>query len=170
MAGSGGGSMLGLLVPRGGGEDIPLLKAKLVVGRRSSCDICLEYPNVSSKHSELEFINGYWQIRDLGSSNGTKVNGERVEAKWLMAGDEIGFGRHYYTIQYTPIGALPNPIEDVSTQVSLLEKAGLANREFPRRPERPSANSSTKPKPATPDPGNPPARNSEDDAFDWING
>jgi adenylate cyclase len=169
MIGLNGGSILGLLIPRGGGEDIPLLKTRLVVGRRESCDICLGYPNVSSKHSELEHINGYWQIRDLGSSNGTKVNGERVEAKWLMPGDEVGFGKHYYTIQYTPVGTVPTPVGEISTQVSLLEKAGLANQEFPRRPDRPSAKSSIKPTAPTPAPA-PPARSSEDDAFDWING
>ena len=68
---------LGELVPCGGGDSIPLLKAKLLVGRRSQCDIVLEFPNVSSQHCEFRFDQGYWQIRDLGSRNGIKVNGTR---------------------------------------------------------------------------------------------
>ena len=65
--------MMGQLIPVGGGDPIPLRKPKLLVGRRPSCDIRLEFPNVSSQHCELEWINGYWRLRDLRSSNGTKV-------------------------------------------------------------------------------------------------
>ena len=57
--------MLGRLIPTGGGDEIPLLKPKLLVGRRDSCDICLQFSNISSRHCELEFINGYWQVTDL---------------------------------------------------------------------------------------------------------
>ncbi len=59
--------MLGQLVPCGGGDSIPLLKSELLVGRRSRCDIVLQFPNVSSHHCTLELQNGYWFIRDLGS-------------------------------------------------------------------------------------------------------
>src|SRR5665213_1645115 len=70
--------MYGELVPQGGGDPVPLLKTKLLVGRRdTSCDIALRFPNVSSRHCELELVGGYWLVRDLGSSNGTKVNGVR---------------------------------------------------------------------------------------------
>ena len=57
----------GELVPLGGGDNIPLLKKKLVIGRRPDCDITLRFPNVSSYHCELELVDGYWFIRDLGS-------------------------------------------------------------------------------------------------------
>lgn len=46
-------STLGMLNPCGGGDPIPLLHEKLLVGRRSSCDISLKFPNVSSHHCEL---------------------------------------------------------------------------------------------------------------------
>ncbi|MBL8849970.1 MAG: FHA domain-containing protein, partial [Planctomycetaceae bacterium] len=52
--------MLGELVPCGGGDPIPLLKQKLLVGRRSNCDIQLEFHNVSGQHCQLELLNGYW--------------------------------------------------------------------------------------------------------------
>ena len=171
MLGFDSASVLGLLVPRGGGEDIPLLKVKLLVGRRDNCDICLRFTNISSKHSELELVDGYWQVRDLGSANGTKVNGERVEAKWLMPGDEVGFAKHYYTIQYTAVGPVPAPLGEVSTVQSLLEKAGLVNSEFPRPPQRP-ARTESRPAAETPKPPpGPPARPTDEDAaFDWLNG
>src|SRR5439155_17701283 len=63
-------AMLGKLAPCGGGPPIPLLKPKLLVGRQRFCDIPLNFPNVSSRHCELELIDGYWFVRDLGSSNG----------------------------------------------------------------------------------------------------
>jgi len=81
--------MLGELVPLGGGDPIPLLKPRLMVGRRDSCDIILSFPNVSSHHTELEFLGGYWQARNLSSSNGTKVNGERIDERFLQPGDTI---------------------------------------------------------------------------------
>ena len=130
--------LLGELVPLGGGDPIPLLKPQLAIGRRSSCDIMLEFPNVSSQHCELLLENGYWRVRDLGSRNGVKVNGERVDSRWLQPGDELSIAKHRYEVRYTPSGTGPPPeeIEEGENPFgrSLLEKAGLARPE--RRPER----------------------------------
>ena len=135
--------LLGELEPLGGGDAIPLLKPKVVIGRRSSCDIVLEFPNVSQRHCELQFENGYWIIRDLGSRNGIKVNGERVDSKWLQPGDEVSIAKHRYEIRYTPSGDAPPP-DEIDERLnpfgrSLLEKAGLARPERPpeRRPPSP---------------------------------
>lgn len=128
--------VLGELVPSGGGDPIPLVRDVMVVGRRPSCDIRLEYPNVSSQHCEFRFENGYWRLRDLGSRNGVKVNGERTESKWLQPGDEVLIAKHRFEIRYTPLGDGPPPeeIEENPFGRSLMEKAGLARPE--RRPER----------------------------------
>jgi adenylate cyclase len=126
--------MFGELVPQGGGDPVPLLKKKLLVGRRDSCDIALRFPNVSSRHCELEFLDGYWLVRDLGSSNGTKVNGVRVRSKWVLPGDELAVARHRFKVDYNvaPDAPPPPPLndeEDLGT--SLLEKAGLVRRRNP---------------------------------------
>lgn len=140
--------VLGELVPMGGGDPIPLFKPRLAIGRRSNCDIVLEFPNVSSQHCELTFENGYWLVRDLGSRNGVKVNGERVDSKWLHPGDEVSIAKHRYEISYTPSGEGPPPDEVEEGQNpfgrSLLEKAGLVRPE--RRPDR------RPPTPAKPNP------------------
>jgi len=116
--------MLGELVPTGGGDPIPLLRSKLLVGRRDSCDITLRFPNVSSHHCELELINGYWHIQDLNSSNGIKVNGVRCGNNWIMPGDEVSIAKHKFEIKYQAVGPAPQPKElDISQ--SLMEKAGL---------------------------------------------
>ena len=70
--------MYGELVPMGGGDPIPLIKELMLVGRRESCDITLRFANVSAHHCELRFENGYLYIRDLGSSNGIKINGVKL--------------------------------------------------------------------------------------------
>src|SRR5262245_53444014 len=63
-------SVNGELVPVGGGDNIPLIRETLTIGRRESCDIRLPFPNLSQLHCELSFKDGYWYIRDLNSTNG----------------------------------------------------------------------------------------------------
>ncbi|MEZ6128307.1 MAG: FHA domain-containing protein [Planctomycetaceae bacterium] len=124
---------LGELQPCGGGDAISLTKDKLLVGRRTHCDITFDSQSVSSQHCELELRDGFWHVRDLGSSNGTKVNGTRVESAKLMPGDEIAFATHTFHLNYElPEGAEP-PEEEDPFALSLLEKAGL---EAERRAER----------------------------------
>lgn len=127
--------IFGELVPVGGGDPIPLTAEVMVIGRRPSCDICLNFQNVSGTHCELSLRNGVWHIRDLSSTNGIKVNGERTLRRPLRPGDEIGIANHRYRIQYQlPPGSSFDDIfaeeEDPFAQ-SLLEKAGLV------RPKRP---------------------------------
>jgi adenylate cyclase len=119
----------GELVPSGGGDSIPLLRDSLVLGRRESCDIPLRFPNVSQQHAQLVFHAGYWYIRDLNSTNGVKVNGQRVVHKLLHPNDEITIAKRRYTIKYTLVAGRKAMAEmedddDVMGQ-SLLEKAGL---------------------------------------------
>lgn len=64
----------------------------VVVGRRESCDIVLADNSISRRHARLEFVNGAWLLTDLGSTNGTFVNGIRVNKKELEPGDAIKFG------------------------------------------------------------------------------
>lgn len=153
-------SMLGELVPSGGGDPIPLLRPKLLVGRRNSCDISLRFPNVSSHHCQLELLNGYWFIRDLNSRNGIKVNGIRCESKWLMPGDVVAIARHRYEVHYTPEGDAPPPKDEDPFAVSLLEKAGLLRRGDTQGPR--STRAGTEPKPESE------AAVDDDFPMDWL--
>src|SRR4051812_18703009 len=126
----------GELVPVGGGDAIPLISDVMSIGRRESCDICLKFQNVSGMHAELSFKNGVWYVRDLGSTNGVKVNGERTLRRALRPGDEVAVANHKYTIQYTMTGSAEDAFaeeDDVFSQ-SLMEKAGL---EKPKKPGPP---------------------------------
>ena len=66
--------------------------AVLLVGRAAGSDIVLLDPTVSRKHAELECAEGEVAVRDLGSANGTFVNGRRVTDAVAHAGDEVTFG------------------------------------------------------------------------------
>ncbi|MGL4511901.1 MAG: FHA domain-containing protein [Lacipirellulaceae bacterium] len=123
--------MLGELIPVGGGDPIPLLKSKLLVGRRESCDIVLRYANVSAHHCQLHFDGGYLYVRDLGSSNGIKINDVRCGDGRLDPGDILCVAKHNYRVDYSPaeLGAVgPPPTENRSAEImreSLLARAGL---------------------------------------------
>ncbi|WP_339749147.1 FHA domain-containing protein [uncultured Rubinisphaera sp.] len=120
--------MHGELNPVGGGDPIPLLKTKLIIGRRPTCDICLPFPNISSQHCELELQNGYWHVQDLASRNGIKVNGVREESRFLLPGDEISVAKHAFEIAYEPTSDQPPPEEANPFAKSLMEKAGLTSK------------------------------------------
>jgi len=126
----------GELIPVGGGDVIPLVRPVLTLGRRESCDIPLRFPNVSGLHCELSFKDGHWAIRDLGSTNGIKVNGARVNKKVLHPKDTITIAKRTYTIEYVPtlVQRMEEILEDEDDVLSqpLLERAGLIH---PRRDE-----------------------------------
>ena len=127
--------MFGELLPKGGGDPVPLLKMALLVGRRESCDIVLRFANVSAHHCQLTCQDGYWYVKDLNSKNGTKVNGLRVATKRLSPGDELAVAKHKYEVVYSPVdlGAVgPPPLDELAESVmdqSLLERAGLERKE-----------------------------------------
>ena len=66
--------------------------SRMLIGRSRDCDITLDDPNVSRRHAELRNEDGRWIVRDLGSTNGIKVNGRRMEDSILQPGDELQLG------------------------------------------------------------------------------
>src|SRR3954470_22198904 len=64
-----------------------------VMGRSRDCDVVLDDPNVSRRHAEVRPSGGSWIVNDLGSTNGIKLNGRRVEGpQSLKRGDVIELG------------------------------------------------------------------------------
>lgn len=64
----------------------------MTIGRLSSSDIVIEDQNVSRQHAELHPVGDSYQLIDLGSTNGCKVNGRRIDRQVLVDGDEIALG------------------------------------------------------------------------------
>jgi len=142
------GKVLGILKPMGGGDPIPLTKPEVVIGRRRSCDICLDFNNISGKHCQLRLINSVWHVRDLGSTNGTSLNGVALGSEHnVLPDDELSIASHLFTIDYEPGGPdavlqMHDVLEETSEEPrrhSLLELAGIDNDEDrPRHRGRPT--------------------------------
>ena len=75
------------------GERLPL-RASNAIGRDAGNDIPLPDEAASARHAKLDVEDGDWWIEDLGSTNGTLVNGVRIQKREkLRPGDEIAIGR-----------------------------------------------------------------------------
>lgn len=83
------------------GERYPLIGAITVLGREESCDVLLEDSGVSRRHCEFRVTTDgphiVCSVRDLGSTNGTFVNSERVTSQRLEPGDVVTVGRTSFT-------------------------------------------------------------------------
>jgi hypothetical protein len=79
------------LVLPGGGR-IHIEATPVVIGRMPECTVALSDPNVSRRHAEVLRVNEAFVVRDLGSTNGTKVNGAPVREQYLQSGDNITVG------------------------------------------------------------------------------
>lgn len=88
--GTGGVGAGSLLLPTG--ERLPLGEAVVTFGRKPESTVQLADPNVSRNHAEVRPHGNGWVLVDLGSTNGTRVNGVRVGSHDLTEGDEIAFG------------------------------------------------------------------------------
>ena len=85
------------------GERYPLMGAITILGRDDTADIILDDPGISRRHSELRVTTDgphfVTTIRDLGSTNGTFVNGERITSEHLEDGDRVTVGRTSITFR-----------------------------------------------------------------------
>lgn len=81
------------------GPDISLDRAMVVVGRHPACDTRLDSLRVSRHHCCMTQENGEVLVRDLGSTNGIRINGQRVEIGRLKAGDELSIAHIRYRLE-----------------------------------------------------------------------
>lgn len=122
------------LVPlKGGGTPIQIVRDVTLVGRQDSlCDICLKKSSVSKMHCLIVRTDGLLFIRDLGSTNGTKVNGQRVVRGALLPGDELAFAGEKFRVEMGPGEPDPEPnaeIRNAQTEVIVMDEVD-ASSEF----------------------------------------
>ena len=81
------------------GDKVHLVVASMVIGRSSSCDLVLRDSEASRRHAEVRRDDQGLRVRDLGSTNGTRVNGI-VIADWttLVTGDAVSIGATQITV------------------------------------------------------------------------
>jgi pSer/pThr/pTyr-binding forkhead associated (FHA) protein len=81
------------------GPDIPMDRAVVVVGRHPNCDTRLDSLRVSRHHCCMTQEDGQVIVRDLGSVNGIRINGQRVETGRLHPGDELSIAHIRYRLK-----------------------------------------------------------------------
>src|SRR5579871_3591235 len=82
------------------GPTILLDKPILLLGRHGECDIQLNSRKISRRHCCIAQVSNYLVVRDLGSTNGIRVNGVRVIEGKLKAGDELTVGNFRYQLTW----------------------------------------------------------------------
>jgi pSer/pThr/pTyr-binding forkhead associated (FHA) protein len=87
-----------LLLALNGGPDIAVGREPIVVGRHPHCDVRLHSHRVSRQHCCLIEVDGAVIVRDLGSTNGTRINGHGVEAGRLRPSDELSIADLRYRL------------------------------------------------------------------------
>jgi pSer/pThr/pTyr-binding forkhead associated (FHA) protein len=88
------------LVPADGGPPIDLTRELSVVGRGEDCDVRLDHKSVSKYHCVVVKTDGLLLLRDLGSTNGTRVNGQRVRRAALLPNDSVGFANLKFQVLF----------------------------------------------------------------------
>jgi pSer/pThr/pTyr-binding forkhead associated (FHA) protein len=95
------------LLPADGSAPIEIVKDLVVVGRREDCDLRLEHKSVSKIHCVLVKTDGLLMLRDLGSTNGTRVNGTRVRRAALLPNDQLTIASYKFRVHLGPDAAPP---------------------------------------------------------------
>src|SRR3981189_1351116 len=90
------------LIPLDGGAPIEVVKDMTVVGRKEDVDLRLDHKSVSKLHCVIVKTDGLLLIRDLGSTNGTRVNGQRVRRAALLPNDQLSVASVRFRV---PLGA-----------------------------------------------------------------
>jgi pSer/pThr/pTyr-binding forkhead associated (FHA) protein len=75
------------------GKRYPLTKSRTIIGRGSEADITVDDPGTSRKHVEILWDGSRGQVNDLGSTNGSKLNGEPLKSAPLAPDSVIDIGR-----------------------------------------------------------------------------
>ena len=98
------------LVPENGDPPIPIERDVTVIGRHESCDVVISAVGISKRHCVMVKTDGLLVIRDLATTNGTKVKGQRVRWAALLPEDRISLGGYKIRI-YLGSDEMPAPSE-----------------------------------------------------------
>jgi hypothetical protein len=83
------------------GERFPVTKDRFIIGRgRQSSDLTIKDPNVSRQHAMIEYLNGYYYIVDMGSTNGVEYAGQRIQRRVVGEGDTFRVCDHELRFSY----------------------------------------------------------------------
>ncbi|HXG10855.1 MAG TPA: FHA domain-containing protein [Gemmataceae bacterium] len=123
--------MLAQLVALSDGGSILLDKPIMLLGRHPECDIQIDSRKVSRRHCCIAMVSDYLVVRDLGSTNGIRINGQRVTEGRLRTGDELTIGNCRYQVRLSA----PEPgSRPAAVQAARAQPARAAPSAAPARP------------------------------------
>lgn len=134
------------LIALNDGPSILVDKPILLLGRHPECDIQIDSRKISRRHCCVAQVHDYLVVRDLDSTNGVRINGERVIEGKLLPGDELTIGNHRYRVSWDeapvgpvmPVVARPRPMVPIDADDELLESCDEpVPLPEPGRPARP---------------------------------
>jgi len=114
------------LIPLQGGTPIEVVKDLTLVGRKEDCDLRLDHKSVSKLHCVIVKTDGLLLLRDLGSTNGTRVNGQRIRRAALLPNDQLTIAGYGFQVQ---IGNSELPAVAADQRTQNLEPGEIARLE-----------------------------------------
>jgi pSer/pThr/pTyr-binding forkhead associated (FHA) protein len=129
-------AMRAQLIPLDGSAAIDIVKDLTLVGRKEDCDLCLNHKSVSKMHCVIVRTDGLLLLRDLGSTNGTRVNGQRVRRAALLPNDQLTIAHYKFKVFFGPEEAAPAPIPlaEHTQQLDARDVANLLRKAEKRTP------------------------------------
>lgn len=104
--------MYARLIPIEGGSPFVIEKDLILIGRNEECELRLDHKSISKLHCILVKTDGLILVRDLGSTNGTRVNGQRVRRAALLPNDQFSVANFKYRVSFgMDVDAVAEPID-----------------------------------------------------------
>ncbi|MFO0937961.1 MAG: FHA domain-containing protein [Gemmataceae bacterium] len=122
------------LIPLDGGSPFAIEKNLILIGRNEDCELRLDHKSISKLHCILVKTDGLILVRDLGSTNGTRVNGQRIRRAALLPNDQFSVANFKYRVQFGITGmekeeAIPENLIPTPIRVNNLPDVIAANPE-----------------------------------------
>jgi pSer/pThr/pTyr-binding forkhead associated (FHA) protein len=111
-----------------GGEPIVVSKDLMLVGRKDDCDIQLDHKSVSKQHCVIVKTDGLLLLRDLGSTNGTRVNGQRVRRAALLPNDQLNIASLRFKVAFAADEEAPVRPDEFTQQMDARDVAKLLGK------------------------------------------
>ncbi len=148
------------LIPLDGSAPVEIAKDLIIVGRKEECDLRLQHKSVSKLHCVIVKTDGLLLLRDLGSTNGTRVNGHRVRRAALLPNDQLSIANCKFRIHLGPDLA---PFMEEGEHTQHLDKSDMAGLLRKAQPDRDFGDSADYP--IAGNPAQPVQRNQLPDAY-----
>jgi pSer/pThr/pTyr-binding forkhead associated (FHA) protein len=134
-------TMRAQLLPLDGGPVVEVVKDLTLVGRKEECDLRLDHKSVSKMHCVLVKSDGLLLLRDLGSTNGTRVNGHRVRRAALLPNDELTIAGYKFRVQFGQAGSEKAPPHAHTQRMNTDDVADLLEKIASAEPASPAVSS-----------------------------